>query len=92
LRYEFTYDGGGAGKGGVGALFVNGAKVGEGRIERTTPNVFNMEGVDVGMDLGTPVTEDYPQHHNEFNGRIARVTIAVGPTGVPAPPPPLGME
>jgi arylsulfatase len=81
IRYQFTYDGGGPGKGGVGALFVNGQKVGEGRIERTTPNTFGTEGADVGVDLGTPVTTQYVQHHNAFNGTIARVTISVGPVG-----------
>ena len=33
IRYDFSYDGGGRGKGGLGALFVNGRKVGEGRID-----------------------------------------------------------
>jgi arylsulfatase len=32
IRFEFLYDGGGAGKGGVGTLFVNGQKVASGRI------------------------------------------------------------
>jgi hypothetical protein len=35
----------------------------------------------VGVDLGTPVTTQYVQHHNAFNGTIARVTISVGPVG-----------
>jgi len=39
LRYDFSYDGGGRGKGGLGALFVNGRKVAEGRIDRTLPFV-----------------------------------------------------
>src|SRR5260370_32155808 len=32
IVYEFSYDGGGPGKGGLGRLFINGKKVGEGRI------------------------------------------------------------
>lgn len=75
IRYEFTYDGGGPGKGGTGAIFVNDRKVAEGRIDRTTPNTFAMEGADVGMDLGTPVTEDYTPHQSRFNGQIHKVTI-----------------
>ena len=43
VRFEFAYDGGGAGKGGVGTLFVNGKRVGEGRIEKTVPGRFGME-------------------------------------------------
>jgi len=78
IRYQFAYDGGGIGKGGTGTLFVNGTKVASGRIERTTPNVFNMEGVEVAVDLGTLVTEGYPAHRNRFNGKIDKVTIDVG--------------
>jgi hypothetical protein len=35
----------------------------------------------VGVDLGTPVTTEYAQHHNAFNGTIAKLTISVGPVG-----------
>ena len=35
VRYEFVYDGGGPGKGGVGTISVNGQKVATGRIEQT---------------------------------------------------------
>ena len=37
VRMEFTYDGGGLAKGGDVALFVDGAKVGEGRADATVP-------------------------------------------------------
>jgi len=85
IRYEFKYDGGGLGKGGKGTLFVNDQKVGEGRIERTTPLAFNVEGADVGVDLGTEVTTSYPQHHNQFNGTIHQIVIEVGPVGAGTP-------
>ena len=56
--FQFDYDGGGPAKGGKGTLFVNGEKVGEGRIERTQPGLFSAdETADVGIDLGTPVVE-----------------------------------
>ena len=56
IRFEFTYDGGGLGKGGVGAIFVNGQKVGEGRIDRTQCCIFSAdEGADVGEDGETAV-------------------------------------
>ena len=41
IRFEFAYDGGGPGQGGTGTIFVNGQKVAEGRIERTTANIFS---------------------------------------------------
>jgi hypothetical protein len=37
VKYELNDNGGGAGKGGAGQLFVNDQKVADGRIERTRP-------------------------------------------------------
>jgi arylsulfatase len=75
IAYEFSYDGGGTGKGGLGRLFINGKKVGEGRIDQTQCCAFSAdEGADVGMDGGTPVTEDYTVPF-KFGGKIARVTV-----------------
>ena len=77
IRYEFTYDGGGLAKGGVGTIYVNGQKVAEGRIERTQPMMFSAdEGADVGEDGETPVTEEYgiPAPYR-FTGHIEKVTI-----------------
>ena len=46
---EFAYDGGGLAKGGGAALYVDGAKVGEGRVEATTPMIFSAdETADIG--------------------------------------------
>src|SRR5262249_38484087 len=80
IRYEFAYDGGGLGKGGMGTILVNGEKVAEGRIERTQLAAFSAdEGVDVGMDGETPVTDDYKERDNKFTGKIHKVKIEVGP-------------
>jgi hypothetical protein len=79
IRYEFAYDDGGLGKGGIGTIFVNGEKVAEGRIERTQPMAFSGdEGADVGEDGETPVVEDYgiPAPY-KFTGEIAKITIAL---------------
>ena len=75
IRFEFTYDGGGIGKGGMGALFVNGKNVATGRIERTQCCAYSAdEGADVGADEGTPVTEAYKVPFR-FTGTIDKVTI-----------------
>ena len=75
IRYEFAYDGGGLGKGGVGTILVNGQKVAEGRIEHTQCCVYSTdEGADVGADEDTPVSEDY-QVPFKFTGTIDKVTI-----------------
>ncbi|MGI9519007.1 MAG: arylsulfatase, partial [Pirellulaceae bacterium] len=77
IRFDFTYEGGEtAGGAGTGVLFVNGEKVAEGRIENTVGMVFSAdETADVGVDYHTPVSPEYPQHGNEFNGEIEKITI-----------------
>ena len=79
LRFEFAYDGGGAAKGGQGTLFVNGEKVGEGRIPATQPGLFSAdETADVGIDLGTPVVEAVgAEAKSRFTGRIPKLTVQV---------------
>jgi arylsulfatase A-like enzyme len=82
IRFDFAYDGGGLGKGGLGSIFVNGTKVAEGRIERTQPGIFSAdETADVGEDDATPVTEDYQAYDNKFTGKILKVTIDVKEMG-----------
>jgi arylsulfatase A-like enzyme len=79
LRYQFVYDGGGVGKGGMGTLFVDGQKAAEARLERTIPFIFSGDDfMDVGEDLGAPVTEDYETPHGRFTGEIAWVRIDIG--------------
>ena len=79
IRFEFAYDGGGLAKGGMGTLYVNDEKVGEGRIPRTQPMVFSAdETADVGIDLATPVVERIgAERASKFTGKIPRVTVEV---------------
>jgi arylsulfatase len=57
---EFAYDGGGLGKGGTVTLYVEGDKVGEGRVEGTVPMIFSAdETADIGSDTASPVSDDY---------------------------------
>ena len=80
IRYEFTSDGGGLGKGGTGTILVNGKKVAEGRIDRTQAFIYSAdEGVDVGFDGETAVSDDYKEGDNKFTGKIQKVVIEVGP-------------
>ncbi len=85
IRYEFTYDGGGLGKGGRGTILVNGKKVAQAKIDRTQGYAFSGdEGADVGLDGETPVTDDYKEGDNRFHGKIQKVTIEVGPVKLSA--------
>src|SRR5262249_10333927 len=79
IRFEFAYDGGKPGAGGLGRIAVDGTSVAEGRIARTQPNAFSGdEGADVGEGLATPVSEEYPVPA-AFTGTIHQVTIEVQP-------------
>lgn len=77
IKFDFAYDGGGTGKGGVGTIHINGIKAGEGRIDRTQPGIFSAdETTDVGIDLATPVVETIgAEHKSKFNGRIPKVVV-----------------
>ncbi len=79
IKFDFTYDGPGRGKGGTGTLSVDGKQVAEGKIERTVPNRFSLdETFDVGMDTGTPVVEDYvAKMPFKFGGDLKKVVIEV---------------
>lgn len=82
LRMNFDYDGGGAGKGGLATLLVNGEKVASGRIEHTQIAIFSAdETAGVGKDDATPVTKDYKERDNAFTGKIVKVTLDVKPIG-----------
>jgi len=77
-RMEFTYDGGGLGKGASIALFVDGNAVGAGRVERTHGLFFSLdETLEVGCDAGEPVSPDYEPRGNAFNGTVHWVQIDV---------------
>ena len=78
VRMEFAYDGGGLAKGGTVTLYIDGDKVGEGRVEATVPMVFSGdETTDVGKDTGTGVTPDYTTGDNNFTGRVHWVQIDI---------------
>jgi arylsulfatase len=78
VRMEFTYDGGGLGKGGDVKLYVDGEQVGEGRVDGTVPMLFSAdETTDVGSDTATPVSDDYGAKDSEFTGDVRWVQIDV---------------
>jgi len=68
----------GTGLGGTVSLYVDGKKVGEGKVATTAPMIFSADdGCDVGQDLGAPVSEDYGPRGNKFSGRVRGVQIAI---------------
>jgi arylsulfatase A-like enzyme len=79
VRMEFTYSGGGLGKGGDIALLLDGRPVGNGHIDATVPLLFSAdETTDVGSDTATPVSDDYTPEGSRFTGRVHWVQIDLG--------------
>jgi arylsulfatase len=75
LVVDFAYDGGGVGKGGTLTMSANGAKIAEGRLSRTIPNLMSMgDGLDIGCDTGSPIDSTY-QLPFAFTGKIEKVTV-----------------
>jgi len=78
IKYEFVFDGDKPGAGGKCMLSVDGQQVAEGQIPKTQPYVFSGdEGVDVGLDGETAVSNDYREGDNKFTEKIEKITIDV---------------
>ncbi len=78
VRMEFEYDGGGLAKGGAVTLYVDGEKVGEGRVGGTVPMVFSAdETADIGSDTASPVSDDYAAGESVFTGKVEWVQIDI---------------
>jgi arylsulfatase len=68
----------GLGKGGTATLCIDGKAAGEGRVERTHAFFFSMdETMEIGCDVGEPVSPDYGSRGNAFNGTIRWVQIDI---------------
>jgi arylsulfatase A-like enzyme len=80
VRMGFKYDGGGLAKGGTATLYLDGDKVGEGRVDVTVPMMFSGdETCDVGKGTGSAVSPDYDPRDNEFSGEVNWVQIDLEP-------------
>ncbi len=78
IKYEFIADEARPGTGGKCFLYVDGQKTAEGKIPKTQPFAFSAdEGVDIGMDNETNVSNDYQERDNKFGGRIKKVVVAL---------------
>jgi arylsulfatase A-like enzyme len=76
LCMEFAFDGGPPGSGADVTLYDGGEAVGSGRLDQTTAYYFSFdETLNIGVDRGTPVVDDYPPVHNAFTDEIAWVRI-----------------
>ncbi|OPY51372.1 MAG: Sulfatase [Methanosaeta sp. PtaU1.Bin112] len=62
---------------GIATLYINGKAAGSGMIAPTVPNIYSYEeGLEIGKDRLTPVTESYRSPF-EFSGTIKKVVLEV---------------
>jgi arylsulfatase len=78
IKYEFNIEQKKPGSGGTCILYIDDKKVAEGKVPKTQPYAFSAdEGVDVGIDGETAVSNDYKEGDNKFRGKIHKVTVAL---------------
>jgi len=80
VKFDFVYDGDGAGKGGMLTIYVNDKEMANGRVEKTQPNIFSAdETADVGLDNQTPVALGigYGPEETNFTGKINKIVVAI---------------
>jgi arylsulfatase A-like enzyme len=78
VKYEFTAAEAKPGTGGKCVLYIDDQKVAEGLIPKTQPFLYSAdEGVDVGVDGETNVSDDYKQGENRFTGKIGKVKVEI---------------
>ena len=79
LRMEFAYAGGGLAKGGQVTLYMDGKKIGEGKVDATQPMIFSGdESMDVGNETGSTVSPDYTAGTSKFTGTVNWVQLDLG--------------
>jgi arylsulfatase len=81
VRMQFDADEVTPGPGGTVSLHANGAKIGEGRIDRTVPIAFSSyAGMDVGRDNGIVVDAAYKERAPyAFTGTVKKVVFDLAP-------------
>jgi arylsulfatase len=87
LRVDVVHDGDGddgIGRGATATLRVDGAEVAAVQIAATVAYYFSFdETFDVGVDLATPVSDEYAAGDNAFTGRVHSVRIDLASRAAP---------
>ncbi len=80
ILFDFTYNGPSPGKGGTGVFSIDGQTVDTKTIPHTIPFLMSIdETFDIGVDTRTPVDDTDYQVPFHFTGKIAKLTIKLGP-------------
>lgn len=85
VMFDFKYDGPGMGKGGSGRLYVDGKEVFAGSIPHSIPAILTIdESFDIGTDTRTGVNDKDYQLPFNFDGKIDKVVVKLGPSQMAA--------
>ena len=79
VKFDFSYDGPGFGKGGTAVIAVDGTEVANQKLPHTIP--FQLEAsetFDVGSDTGTGVDDADYQPPFAFTGKLNKLTLSLG--------------
>jgi arylsulfatase len=74
IKAEFTYTKGEPSGSGVVALYINDKKVGEATVARTVSSLYAHEGLNLGFDDLTPVSDSYKAPF-AFTGKLNKVIL-----------------
>jgi Sulfatase len=80
ITVRFNADEPKPGTAGTASLLVDGREVGSGRIGRTVAGwLSHTEGLDIGLDSITAVSEEYTPDTSRFTGSIDQVVVTIDP-------------
>lgn len=80
IKYEFIIAENKPGSGGKCMLYVDEKLVDEGMIPKTIPFAYSAdEGIDVGTDNETNVSNEYKEGDNRFTGKIVKIVVDNAP-------------
>jgi hypothetical protein len=83
--FDFNYDGPGLAKGGTGVITIDGTETARQQIKHTIPfSLASSETFDVGSDTGTGVYDNDYQPPFAFSGKLKKLTIKLGLSGMTA--------
>jgi len=74
IKFDFNYTKGEPSGSGIGTLYINNVKVGEAKIQRTVSSIFAHEGLNLGFDDLTPVSDSYKAPF-AFTGKLNKVIL-----------------
>lgn len=74
VKFDFNYTEGKPSGSATGILYINNVKVGEAKIDRTVTSLYAHEGLNLGFDDLTPVSDSY-QAPFAFTGTLNKVIL-----------------